>query len=44
MKKYNTPEMERLEFLAIADICEASDVGNTGDGTKDEDDAPIQNV
>lgn len=38
MKKYNTPEMERLEFLANANVC---DVSNVGDGTKDEDDAPI---
>ncbi len=41
MKKYNTPEMERLEFLATANVC---DVSNTGDETKDEDDAAIQNV
>ena len=37
MKKYNTPEMERLEFMATADVCSPSDPDNT----RDEDDAPI---
>ena len=41
MKKYNTPEMERLEFLANANVC---DVSNVGDETDPDHDAPIQNV
>lgn len=44
MKKYNTPEMERLEFLATADVCDVSNPGVNGDDTKDGDDATIQNV
>ncbi len=40
MKKYNTPEMERLEFLATADVCSPSNP----DETNPDDDATIQNV